>query len=58
MPIISQYYFINFNNTLQWKLGIVRGMPNPGGISKGYEGVGVGVYSFIASSYPIPMEGM
>jgi hypothetical protein len=32
-------------------------MPNPGGIGKGYEGVGVRVYIFIPSSYPYPHGG-
>jgi hypothetical protein len=39
------------------RLEIGRGMPNPGGIGKGYKGVGVRVYIFVPLSYPYPYGG-
>ena len=36
-------------------LEIVRGMPNPRGIGKGYKGVRVGVYIYHT---PTPIKGM
>jgi len=48
---------MSFFATGMIQLEIGRGMPNPGGIGKGYEGVGVRVYIFIPSSYPYPHGG-